>query len=118
MQINLHVAQTTQDLLYQMGKEGEAGLLLISGQYENPDNIGWHSDNRGDAAIHVLPGTNTQVNSENGNGYIRCVLDVIAADFIPEFIAATTRRTHRLRLFRQTCTTWRRAYDNGPNLSS
>ena len=41
-----------------------------------PKNPYGSSVNRGDAAIHVLPGANAQVNStENRNGYIRCVLD-------------------------------------------
>ena len=51
----------------------------MSEQYRNPDNSGWHSDNRGDAAIHVLPRANTQVSStERGNRYVRCVLDGFA----------------------------------------
>ena len=63
-------------MLYQTAKEQEASILLGSKQYKNPDNSGWHSDNRGDAVIHVLPRANTQVSStERGNGYIRCVLD-------------------------------------------
>ena len=76
IQINFHGAQPAQDLLYQTAKEYEAGILLISEQYRNPDHIAWHLDNCGNTTIHVLPGTNTQVNStEKGNGYIRCVLD-------------------------------------------
>ena len=42
----------------------------------SPNNTSWHSDNRGDAAIYILPRANIQVNStEKGNGYIRCVLN-------------------------------------------
>ena len=63
LQINLHRAEATQDLQYQTAEEQEASILLVSEQYRNPDNSGWHSDNRGDAAIHVLPRVNTQVNS-------------------------------------------------------
>ena len=69
LQINLHGAEATQNLLYQKAKEQGASILLLSEQYRN-------SDNRGDAAIHVLPRVNPQVSStERGNGYIRCVLD-------------------------------------------
>ena len=76
LQINLHRAEAAQDLLYQTAKEQEASILLVSEQYRNPDNSGWHSDNRGDAAIHVLRKVNTKVSSkERGNGYIRCLLD-------------------------------------------
>ena len=76
LQINLHQSQAAQDLLYQTAKEQEASILLISKQYKNPDNSGWHSDKRGDAAIHVLPRANMQESStERGNGYVRCVLD-------------------------------------------
>ena len=76
IQINLHQSQAAQDLLYQTAKEQEASIILVSVQYSNPNNSGWHSDNRGDAAIHVLPRANTQVSStERGNGYIRCVLN-------------------------------------------
>ena len=57
-----------------MAKEQEASILLVSEQYRNPDNSGWHSDNRGEAAIDVLPRVNTQVSStERGNEYIRYV---------------------------------------------
>ena len=55
IQISLHQSQAAQDLLYQTAKEQEASILLVSEQYRNPNNSGWHSDNRGDAAIHVLP---------------------------------------------------------------
>ena len=76
IQINVHGTQAAQVLLYQTTKEHEAGILLISEQYRNPDNIGWHLDNRSNAAIHILPWANMQVNSiEEGNGYIRCMLD-------------------------------------------
>ena len=76
LQINLHLAEAAQDLLYKTAKEQEASILVVSQQYRNPDNSGWHSDNWGDAAIHVLPRVNTQVSSrERGNGYIRFVLD-------------------------------------------
>ena len=79
LQINLHRAEAAHDLLYQTAKEQEASILFVSEKYRNPDNSGWHSDNRGDAAIHVLPRVNTQVSStERGNGYIRCVLDCTA----------------------------------------
>ena len=76
IQINLHQSKAAQELLYQTVKEQEASILLVSEQYRNRDNSGWHSDNRGDAAIHVLPRANMQVTStERGNGYVRCVLD-------------------------------------------
>ena len=71
IQINLHGAQDAQDLIYQMTEEHEAGILLISEQSKNPNNIGWHSDNRGNAFIHILPWANIQVNTtEKGSGYI------------------------------------------------
>ena len=76
IQINLHGAQAAEDLLFQTAKEHKAGILLISEQYRNPDNIGWYSDKCGDAFIHILPRDNMQVNStEKGNGYIRSELD-------------------------------------------
>ena len=76
IQINLDGAEATQVLLYPTANEHEAGILLIYEQYRNTDNTGWHSDNRGDAAIHLLPRANIQVNStDKGNGYIQCVLD-------------------------------------------
>ena len=79
LQINLHWAEAAQDLLYQTAKEQEVSILLVSEQYTNQDNSGWHSDNRGDTAIHILPRANTQVSStERGNGYIRCLLDSTA----------------------------------------
>ena len=55
LQINFNRAEATQDLLNQTAKEQEARILLVSEKYRNPDNSGWHSYNRGDAAIHVLP---------------------------------------------------------------
>ena len=76
IQINLHQSQAAQDLLYQTAEEQEASILLVSKQYRNPDNSSWHSDNRGDEAIHVLPRAKTRVSSsERENGYIRYVLD-------------------------------------------
>ena len=66
--------QVAQDLFYQMAKEQEVGILLISVKYRNPNYSRWHSNTRGDASTHVLPRTNTPVNSiEKGNGYIRRV---------------------------------------------
>ena len=59
IQINLHQSEAAQDLLYQTAKEQEASILLVSEEYRNPDNSGWHLDNRGDAAIHVLPRAKT-----------------------------------------------------------
>ena len=59
LQINLHRAEAAQDLLCQTAKEQEASILFVSEPYRNPDNSGWHSDNRGDAAIHVLPRAHT-----------------------------------------------------------
>ena len=63
-------------MLYQTAKEKEASILFVSEQFRNPDNSGWHSDIRDDAANHVLPRANRQVSStERGNRYIRYVLD-------------------------------------------
>ena len=68
--------QTAQDLLNQTAKEHEAGILLVSEPYTNPENTDWYSDNCGDAAMHILPRANMQVNStEKENGYIRGMLD-------------------------------------------
>ena len=61
IQINLHQSAAAQNLLYQTAKEQEASILFVSEQYRNPDNSGWHSDNMGDAVIHVLPRADTQV---------------------------------------------------------
>ena len=44
LQINLHWTEAAQDLLYQTAEEQEASILLVSEQYRNPDNGGWHSD--------------------------------------------------------------------------
>ena len=44
----IYTGLVAQDLLYKMVKNHEAGILLISEQYRHPDDIGWHSEHRGD----------------------------------------------------------------------